>query len=106
VATLRERWPDCAIVLVHRSNDSCLGWWVKCGHFDITYPSYASHYQDLRTMSQIIAKQNLSIEQAMYDYNGQEPLSNRALAHQLGLEPPPLQYAQNYEASDIKVKLI
>ena len=106
VATLKQRWPDCAIVLVHRSNDSCLGWWVKCGHFDITYPSYAGHYQDLRTMSHIIAKQNLDIEQAMHDYDGTEPLSNRALAQQLGLEPPPLQYAQNYAASDIRVKVI
>lgn len=106
VATLRQRWPDCAIVLVHRSSDSCLGWWVKCGHFDITYPSYAKHYQDLRTMSQIIAEQNRDIEQAIYDYDGVEPLSNRALAQQLGLEPPPLQYAQNYAASDIRVKVI
>lgn len=106
VDTLKQRWPDCAIVLVHRSNDSCLGWWVKCGHFDITYPSYAAHYRDLRTMSHIIAKQNLGIEQAMYNYDGAELLSNRALAQQLGLEPPPLQYAQNYAASDIQVKVI
>jgi hypothetical protein len=106
VATLRQRWPDCAIVLVHRSNDSCLGWWVKCGHFDITYPSYTQHYKDLRTMSRIIAEQNRDIEQAMHDYNGTNPLSNRALAQQLGLEPPPLQYAQNYAVSDIKVKVI
>lgn len=106
VATLRQRWPDCAIVLVYRNSDSCLGWWVKCGHFDITYPSYLQHYQDLITMSHIIAEQNFSIEQAMYNYAGVEPLSNRALAQQLGLEPPPLQYAQNYAVSDIKVKVI
>ncbi len=106
VATLRQRWPDCAIVLVHRSNDSCLGWWVKCGHFDITYPDYAGHYENLRKMSQIISEQNRDIEQAMYDYSGAEPLNNRALAQQLGLEPPPLQYAQNYAASDIRVKVI
>jgi len=103
---LRQQFVDCAIVLVHRSSDSCLGWWVKCGHFDITYPSYAQHYKDLRTMSHIIAEQNRDIEQVMYDYNGVEPLSNRALAQQLGLEPPPLQYAQNYAVSDIKVKVI
>lgn len=106
VATLKQRWPDCAIVLVHRSSDACLGWWVKCGHFDITYPSYAGYYRNLRTMSQIISEQNRDIEQAMYNYDGAEPLSNRALAQQLGLEPPPLQYAQNYAASDIRVKVI
>jgi hypothetical protein len=101
-----QHWPECAVVLVHRSNDSCLGWWVKCGHFDITYPSYAGHYHNLRTMSQHIAEQNLSIEQAMYDHDGTEPLTNRALAQHLGLTPPPLQYAQNYAVSDIKVKVI
>ena len=37
---LKENWPNCPIVLVHRDNDACLGWWVKCGHFDITYPLY------------------------------------------------------------------
>jgi hypothetical protein len=106
VATLRQRWPDCAIVLVHRGNDACLGGWVKCGHFDITYPSYAKHYQNLRSMGHIIVEQNSAIEQAMHDYAGVEPLTNRALAQQLDLEPPPLQYAQNYAASDIKVKVI
>ena len=35
---LKENWPDCPIILVHRDDDACLGWWVRCGHFDITYP--------------------------------------------------------------------
>jgi len=26
---IKHTWPDCAIVLVHRSSDSCLGWWVS-----------------------------------------------------------------------------
>jgi hypothetical protein len=47
---IRATWPDCPIVLVHRDDDACLGWWVKCGHFDITYPSYDLYYKDLRTM--------------------------------------------------------
>ena len=88
------------------SNDSCLGWWVKCGGFDIEYPSYREYYKDLPTISRIIDEQNASIEQAMYDYDGTEPWSNRELAQQLGLEPPPLQYAQNYAVSDVKVKVI
>lgn len=106
VATLRERWPDCAIVLVHRSSDSCLGWWVKCGGFDIAYPSYRGYYKDFPTISRIIDEQNASIEQAMYDYDGIEPWSNRVLVQQLGLKPPPLQYAQNYAVSDIRVKTL
>jgi hypothetical protein len=106
VETLRNRWPDCAIVLVHRSSDSCLGWWVKCGGFDIKYPSYRGYYKDLPTISKIIDEQNNSIEQAMYDYPGTEPGTNRKLAQALGLAEPPDQYSQHYAASDIRVKVI
>jgi len=106
VATLRERWPDCAIVLVHRSNDACLGWWVKCGGFDIKYPNYRKYYKDLPTISRIIEEQNNSIEQAMYDYPGVEPATNCTLAQALGLAVPSDQYSQNYAASDIRVKVI
>ena len=55
---LKACWPDCPIILVHRTNDACLGWWVKCGHFNITYPKYDEYYVDLRTMATIIKKQN------------------------------------------------
>ena len=48
---LRRTFPDAPIVLVHRGDDACLGWWVKCGHFDITYPRYDSYYKNLRTMA-------------------------------------------------------
>jgi hypothetical protein len=106
VATLRQRWPDCAIVLVHRSSDACLGWWVKCGGFDIEDPDYRGYYKDLPTISRIVEEQNNSIEQAMYDYPGTEPGTNRSLAQALGLSAPPEQYSQNYAASDIQVKVI
>jgi hypothetical protein len=106
VATLRERWPDCAIVLVHRSSDACLGWWVKCGGFDIKYPDYRGYYKDLPTISRIVEEQNNSIEQAMYDYPGTEPGTNRSLAQALGLSAPPAQYSQHYAASDIRVKTL
>jgi hypothetical protein len=106
VATLRQRWPDCAIVLVHRSDDACLGWWVKCGHFDITYPSYAGYYQDLKNMANIIKQQNTGIRWAWTNYTGSEPQTNRLLATELGIETPPLEYIQDYRMSDIKVKVI
>ena len=103
---IKHTWPDCAIVLVHRSSDSCLGWWVKCGHFDITYPDYSKYYQNLRQMSQIISAQNQAIESGMNQLTGPFVQSNQELAQLLGLELPPEQYAQNYAASDIKVKVI
>lgn len=103
---IKRTWPDCAIVLVHRSSDSCLGWWVKCGHFDITYPDYSKYYKNLKQMSQIISVQNQAIESGMNHLTGTFTQSNQELAQALALDPPPDQYAQNYAESDIKVKVI
>jgi hypothetical protein len=103
---LRQQFVDCPIVLVHRSDDSCLGWWVKCGHFDITYPSYADYYRDLRYMAEVIKKQNSGIRWAWTHYSGAEPQTNRLLASELGIATPPLEYIQDYYMSDVKVKVI
>ena len=103
---IKRTWPDCAIVLVHRSSDSCLGWWVKCGHFDITYPDYSKYYQNLKQMSQIISAQNRAIEFGMNQWTGINIHDNLELTRVLALDPPPDYYAQNYAESDIRVKVI
>jgi hypothetical protein len=103
---IKRTWPDCAIVLVHRSSDSCLGWWVKCGHFDITYPDYSKYYKNLKQMSQIISVQNQAIESGMVLLPGHDVYNNQELAQLLALDPLPDQYIQNYAESDIKVKVI
>jgi hypothetical protein len=103
---IKRTWPDCAIVLVHRSSDSCLGWWVKCGHFDITYPDYSKYYKNLRQMSQIISAQNQAIESGMNQCTGIDAHDNLELTRALALDPPSEQYMQNYAESDIKVKVI
>lgn len=103
---LKELWPECPVVLVHRSDDSCLGWWVKCGHFDITYPSYKEYYKNLKHMAKIIQRQNKGIQQAWHNHNGHEPQTNRLLASILKIECPPLEYIQDYSMNDIKVKVI
>ena len=104
---LRQQFVDCPIVLVRRSNDACLGWWVKCGHFDITYPDYAEYYQDLRHMAQIIQRQNSGIEEILTQYeSGHQVSNNKTLCRVLGVEPPPEQYWQNYAVSDIEVTVI
>jgi len=103
---IKRTWPDCAIVLVHRSSDSCLGWWVKCGHFDITYPDYSKYYQNLKQMSQIISAQNRAIEFGMNQWTGIDAHDNLELTRVLALDPPPTHYIQNYTESDIKVKVI
>jgi hypothetical protein len=103
---LKEHWPECPIVLVHRPDDACLGWWVKCGHFDITYPKYNAYYKDLRTMANIISEQNQDILDAYWHREGKDPATNRELANLLGIEPPPLQHVQDYATHDIRVKVI
>ena len=104
---LRELFPETPIVIVHRSDDSCLGWWVKCGHFNITYPDYKEYFKDLKNMAKIIKSQNADILSAWWKYNDKPVMeTNRQLAMALGLEPPPLEYAQDYAVNDIRVKVI
>ena len=103
---LRACWGDCPIVLVHRDDDACLGWWVKFGHFDITYPDYAEYYKNLRTMGSIIQQQNAGIITARLKYSGTSPTDNLGLASVLGIRPPPAEYSQNYGQSDVRVTVI
>lgn len=103
---IKHTWPDCPIILAHRDDDACLGWWVKCGHFNITYPSYDKYYKDLRHMAKIIADQNQDIQTAWNNYKGMMPGDNFALAHILGILPAPDEYKQNYNKSDLGVKVI
>lgn len=103
---LRRLFPEVPIVLVHRSDDACLGWWVKCGHFDITYPLYHEYYKDLRTMAGIIRQQNTGIVNATLAYPGKIPYDNRELCGLLNIAPPSAEYQQVYEYADIKVVVI
>jgi hypothetical protein len=103
---IKATWPDCPVVLVHRSDDACLGWWVKCGHFDITYPDYAEYYKDLRTMAAIIQKQNAGILAATNKYAALETTNNHMLCDILGIARPPSEYFQDYLSSNVSVTLI
>ena len=103
---LKENWPNCPIVLVHRDNDACLGWWVKCGHFDITYPLYHKYYKNLKRMSKIVDSQNKDILDAWERYDGVTPKSNTELAVALDIEKPNDTYQQDYASKDIRVKVI
>lgn len=102
---LRANWPDCPIVTVYRPDDACLGWWVKCGHFGITYPSYSEYYQDLRTMSFHIAAQNLDLLTWENTHTGSQIRNNEELCSRLGIAQPPQQYRQDYSRSDVTVKV-
>ena len=103
---LRELFPEVPIVIVHRNDDACLGWWVKCGHFDITYPDYHGYFRDLKTMAGIIKSQNKDILKAWWKYTGKTVTDNVQLAQALNIELPPVEYAQDYVVSDVRVKVI
>ena len=103
---LRKLFPETPIVIVHRNDDSCLGWWVKCGHFDITYPDYHEYFKDLKNMARIIRSQNADILSAWWKYNGRVVTTNLELAQALKIETPPAEYQQDYVKSDIRVMVI
>ena len=103
---LRKLFPEVPIVIVHRNDDACLGWWVKCGHFDITYPDYHEYFRDLKTMAGIIKSQNKDILKAWWKYTGKTVTDNVQLAQALNIELPPVEYAQDYVVSDVRVKVI
>lgn len=103
---LKAMWPDSPIVLVHRPDDACLGWWVKCGHFTITYPKYDRYYVDLKRMAFLIHRQNMGIMAAWNKYEGTLPANNETLSHDLGIELPPIEYFQDYKQADIGIKVI
>ena len=100
---LSKTWLDVPIVLIHRPDDACLGWWVKCGHFDITYPLYHEYYKNLRTMATIIKKQNEDLSKFIANNNCMQYTTNQELCNDLGLLAPP--QVQNYVNDNINVYL-
>jgi len=103
---IKATWPESPVVLVHRDDDACLGWWVKCGHFDITYPSYKLYYKDLQTMANIIRDQNDGIQQGAWQYPRRQPQTNQELARILDIAEPPEEYYQGYAQNNIRVRVI
>lgn len=103
---IKKTWPECPLVLVLREDDACLGWWVRCGQFKITYPDYAEYYQNLREMGRIINHQNHDIRVAWDCYDGIIARTNEELASILNIGLPSAEYKQNYQQSDVEVKVI
>jgi hypothetical protein len=103
---IKHTWPDCPIILIDRSDDACLGWWVKCGEFNISYPAYRDYYKDLRQMAQCISRENKGNRQAAREWPATTVETNLQLCRLLALQDPPLSNYQDYAASDIKVTLI
>jgi hypothetical protein len=104
IGFLKETWPDCPVILVHRGDDACLGWWVRCGGFDISYPDYRHYYKDIETMYQEIIKQNKAMrihwDFASFVYNNQQ------LCDTLQIQYPPEEYSQTYIDHKVRVKVL
>jgi hypothetical protein len=102
---IKQHWPQSSMVVVQRSTDACLGWWIRCGGFDIAYPNYKPYYQNIPNMINHIEQQNIAIDLALSKYSRVQPRNNLELAKQLGLEPPQ-NYHQDFESADITVSII
>ena len=103
VGFLKQHWPDCPIILVHRGDDASLGWWVRCGGFRIAYPDYTKYYKDLDFMAAEISRQNAAMrpywDLASFVYD------NQGLCDHLRIACPPPEYQQNYADHKIRVKV-
>ena len=104
VGFLKQTWPDCPIILVHRGDDACLGWWVRCGGFNISYPDYTKYYKDLDFMAAEIDRQNAAMRP--YWDIASFAFDNVGLCAQLGISAPSELYRQNYSHSKVRVKVL
>jgi hypothetical protein len=103
---LKHTWLDSPIVLVHRPNDACLGWWVRCGQFDITYPNY-QYYSNLQMMAMHIDQQNADMLKYCVENDVDFDVEdNYDLCDRLGIERPSIEYKQNYAQCDIRVAIV
>ena len=102
---LHHTWPECPIILVERPDDACLGWWVRCGEFGITYPDYSGYYKNLQQMSKIIDNQNRDLRNYVSRCNLKPMVDNIELCDTLGIDYPPIEYRQNYINTDVNVYL-
>jgi hypothetical protein len=103
---IHKTWPDSPVVLVYRADDACFGWWVRCGGFNISYPTYHSYYRDLPNMAVQIDRQNADILRAWHQYTGHEADNNYTLANTLGIRLDSGVPIHDYASADIKVKIL
>lgn len=99
---IRSTWPNRSIVLVDRPDDACLGWWIKAGGFDITYPNY-SYYQDYYKMLEHIEVQNQAIRKFVKDNQVRRVYDNYELSDVLNIDVPTKTGVKLYNKNDLAV---
>lgn len=60
---VKEKHPDCPIVMVWRNDEGCALRWYEAGGWNISYPNYAPYYQNDEKMAEEIHLQNEGIAQ-------------------------------------------
>jgi hypothetical protein len=103
---LRETWPECPVITVLRSNDACLGWWMRCGGFNISYPDYTGYYRNIDVMVDKIAQQNKNLIAVLNDYSAKTVSNNHQLCQALNIATPLDSYLHNYTIADINVRVL
>lgn len=103
---LRQTWPKAPIVLVHRSTDACIGWWYRCGGWDIRYPNYLAYYQNNANLVRQVERQNAGVQWAINKYPRRTPASNSELAAMLNIQLPEAQWQHCYQEHNIQVEII
>jgi len=101
---LRTHWPDCPVVTVFRPDDACLGWWVRCGQWDIKYPDYREYYQNFDLMFRRIKEQNDAMTETLSRLPSCTVQNGQDLSAELGITPPEDLY--DYVKNDVDVKVI
>ena len=106
IAWIKSTWPESPMVLVYRPSDACLGWWFRCGGWDIQYPNYRLYYQNTENLLAQIDRQNAGLMWAMSKYPRRTPRNNQELALMIGIEPPGPEWQHCYAQHDVQVELI
>jgi hypothetical protein len=57
---LVETFPAARFILVYRTDEECLDWWIEAGGFGISFPDY-SWYRELANMREQVAVDNSSL---------------------------------------------
>lgn len=103
---LKKTWPEASVVLVYRASDACLGWWFRCGGWDIEYPNYRPYYQNTENLLAQIDRQNAGLIWAMSKYPRRTPRNNQELAEMIGIAQPGNEWQHCYAEHDVQVEVI
>ena len=66
---IAETWKENPIIMIIRSNNSCIRGWNSAGGWDITYPDYKQFYKDNNTLKKYVCEHNQKILEFCNSHN-------------------------------------